>query len=117
MDLPMPRHRNRPIMRPPLEVTINGPRGDEWERVCGTRTFPVTSFNPVRANLPGKPNAEVYIMNVQAMKSEVLDKIIAHLAVKFGIPVSEIEADMAAHGNPILAEDCTVVLNDPQRWV
>ena len=104
-------------MRPPLEVTINGPRGDEWERVCGTRTFPVTSFNPVRANLPGKPNAEVYIMNVQAMESAVMEKIAAHLAQKFGLTEQEVFSDMAAHGNPILAEDCTVVLNDPQRWV
>jgi hypothetical protein len=104
-------------MRPPLEVTISGPRGDEWERVCGTRQFPVTTWEPIRANLPGKPNSLVWMMNLQLMDSDTLAKIVAHLSQKFGIPVQEIEAEMAAHGNPILAEDAFVVLNDPQRWV
>lgn len=104
-------------MRPPLEVTITGARGEEWERVCGTRTFPVTTFEPVRANLPGKPNARVYLLNFQLMNSDVLVKIVAHLSQKFNIPANEIEAEMAAHGSPVLAEDCYVVLNDPHRWV
>jgi hypothetical protein len=104
-------------MRPPLTVTIQGPRGDEWERVCGTRTFPVTTWEPVRANLPGKPNAEVWMMNLQLMDSETLGKITARLSQKFDIPVKEIEAEMAAHGSPILAEDAFVVLDDPQRWI
>jgi hypothetical protein len=56
-------------------------------------------------------------MNLQLMDSETLAKIVAHLSQKFGIPVKEIEAEMAAHGNPILAEDAFVVLNDPQRWL
>ncbi len=104
-------------MRPPFTVTIQGPRGDEWERVCGTRTFPVTTLEPVRANLPGKPNAEVWMMDIQQVHSETLEKIIKHLAEKFGLDAMEIAAWMAEHGNPILAEDAYVVLNDPQRWL
>ncbi len=104
-------------MRPPLTLTINGPRGDELERVCGTRTFPVTTWEPIRADLPGKPNALVWMMNLLLMDGETIRKIIAHLSQKFGIPEHEIQAEMAEHGNPILAEDAYVVLNDPQRWV
>lgn len=104
-------------MRPPLEVTINGPRGDEWEHVCGTRRFPVTTWDPLRANLPGKPNAEIYLLNIQLLTTETLAKILEHLSQKFGNRLEEVEAEVAAHGIPILAEDCTAVLNDPQRWV
>jgi hypothetical protein len=104
-------------MKPPLTVTIQGPRGDEWERVCGTRTFPVTTWEPVRADLPGKPNAEVWMLNLQALDSQTLVLIIAYLRLKFGGTLAEVEAAVAAHGIPILAEDAYVALNDPQRWV
>jgi len=104
-------------MRPPLEVTINGPRGDEWERVCGTRVFPVASFQPIKANLPGKPNADVWLLNLRLIDSPTLQRIIEHFSVKFNTPPNETAAAAAAQGIPILAEDCTVVLNDPQRWL
>ncbi len=103
-------------MRPPLEITINGARGDEWQRVCGTRQFPVTTWEPIKADLPGKPQADVYLLNLLLVESVTLAKITAHLAQKFGLSEAEANAE-AIKGIPILAEDCTVVLNDPQRWV
>lgn len=104
-------------MRPPLEVTINGERGDEWERICGTRRFPVTTWEPLKADLPGKPNADIYILNLLLMESETLDKVTAHLAQKFGLSPQEANLEIVQKGIPILAENVTVVLNDPQRWV
>jgi len=101
-----------------LEVTINGPRGDEWERVCGTRSFPVIDWEPVNATLPGLPGVQkVHRVNIQALDSETLHKIAAHLAKKFNASLPETLAAIARDGIPILAEDCTVVLHNPQRWL
>lgn len=104
-------------MRPPLEVTIRGPRGDEWEKVCGTRTFPVTTWNPMRADLPGKPNAEVWFLHIILLGPGMLDKIVAHMANKFAVPLEELRREVDRQGIPILAEDGYVHLNDLQRWV
>lgn len=104
-------------MRPPLEVTIQGERGAEWERVCGTRQFPVTTWEPMKATVMGQPNTEVWLLNLLLIDKVTLDKILAHVAAKFNQPLAQIQADVAAHGIPILAEDAYVALNDPQRWV
>ncbi len=103
--------------RPPLTVSINGARGDEWERAVGTRTFPVTTWNPMRGNLPGKPNAEIWMINLGALEPELLDKIVLHLAQKFEIPADEMRHEVLARGIPVLADDAFVVLHDPQRWL
>ncbi len=105
------------VVRPPFEVTIHGPRGDEWERVCGTRTFPVQYWTPIRANLPGIPNAEVYLMDLREMEPDIVSKIVAHLAVKFGMTPEECWDELKKAGIPILAKDCTVMLHNPLRWV
>ncbi len=107
-------------MRSPLTVTITGPRGDEWERVCGTRTFPVTTWAPVKITVPDRAGAvDAWMLDIQALDSPTLNRILEHLFLKFGGTLAQVAADAAAHGIPILAEDAFVfvTLNDPQRWV
>jgi hypothetical protein len=105
-------------LRAPLTVTIQGARGDEWERVCGTRTFPVINWEPIMATLPGRPGkSAVWIVNLLLLDEETRGKIVTHLAAKFGEPREQVRRDIDAQGIPILAEEAFVVLNDVQRWV
>ena len=105
------------MSRPPLEVIIHGERGDRWLQLLGTRTFPVTTWEPFLADLPGLPNAKVYMLNVELIPREMLLTMADEIAQRFGAIGDEVLAEIEANGLPILAADCTVVLNDPQRWV
>src|SRR5512135_2486606 len=97
-------------------VTVGGSRGDEWERICGTRTFPVRSPIPVLADLPGKPKSEVFLLDLASIEKPVRERIVAHLSQKFGLPPAEAEAEVNSKGIPILAEECCTTIRNPQRW-
>lgn len=104
-------------IRPPLTITILGERGAEWERITGTRTFPTLDWNPVRADLPGLGVRDVHRLNLGLMPPDMVEKIVAHLAAKFGMTPEETRDEVMTKGIPVLAEGCSVVLNDPQRWL
>jgi hypothetical protein len=97
-------------------VTIGGSRGDEWERIAGTRTFPVRSPIPVLADLPGKPSAQVYLLDLASIAEGVRGRIVGHLSRKFGLSPDEAEAEATKQGIPILADECSVMIEHPQRW-
>ena len=97
-------------------VTVGGSRGEEWERVAGTRTFPVRSPIPVIADLPGKPKARVFLLDLESIEAGVREKIVSHLARKFGLPPHEVEKDVNEAGIPILADDCMTTIQHPQKW-
>jgi hypothetical protein len=98
-------------------VTItNEERAAEWEETLGTRTVHVKSPLPSMATLPGYPAAMIYELDLEMITPEQRERLVAHLAQKFGIPADEVAAQLDQHGVPILADDCTVMVRHPQRW-
>lgn len=100
-----------------FHVTIHGERGEEWERIAGTATFPVQSPIPVLAELPGRGTQRVFLLAIDELEASTLEKIVAHLAAKFGVPPEETEAEVRAHGIPILDEECSLMIQNPQKWL
>ena len=103
-----------------FQVTVTDPeRAKEWRRVLGTATVPVTTPISTTANLPGKPCAWVFFLDVKMLSKEQLVKLVMHLAEKFKVETSEVAETMhrdPAHAVPILAEHCTVVVRNLQKW-
>jgi len=100
-----------------FRVTIGGARGEEWERVAGTRTFPVMTPIPQMATLPGRPGlSKVFLVDLAELEPGVLDRIVAYLAAKFGLSEQEAAAEIKTAGVPVLDEQCTVVVTNPQKW-
>jgi hypothetical protein len=97
-------------------VTIGGSRGDEWERICGTRTFPVKSPIPVLANLPGKSEVRVFLVDLDEVEPDILARIKTGLARKFGLSPAEAETEIKEKGIPILDEEVSVMIDHPQKW-
>ncbi len=97
-------------------VTIHGERGAEWERACGTRQFPIETPTPNFANLPGKPRSRVFMLALNQIDPPVMEKIVAHLAGKFKLTPEEAAVEIAGHGIPILEDDCSVLILNPQKW-
>ena len=94
------------------QVTLYGPRGDEWKSITGMTTFPVQNSIPFSATLPGRvPGDLVYLLDIEAMDIDVMKKIIAHLCAKFGMTTYEAAAELH-RGIPILAEDCIMATDE-----
>lgn len=77
-----------------------------WQATFGSDTVPIKSIIPRRANLPGKPDALIYEMDLAAITSEQRTRLVEALAQKFNLPAAEIEANLDEQGCPILADDC-----------
>ena len=90
-------------------VILHGPRGDEWQSIIGTRTFPVRSSAPFRTNLPGMDQVLVYLVDLDALDPLDLCKIMFYLCTKFDLTPTEALGEIAYRGVPILAEDCELV--------
>lgn len=99
-------------------VTVTDPaRAAEWEAVLGTARLHVRSPIPSRANLPGKPGAEIYLLDLELLTPEQRQRLVAHLAERFGLPVEFVEKNLDVQGVPILAEHCVVAISNPQKWL
>ena len=97
-------------------VTIHGPRGEEWERICGRRTFPVI-LPAIMASLPGVGPKCVYLLDLKALPPDDLNKIVEHLAAKFSLKPEEAADEIEKAGIPILDEDVSLMIRNPQRWI
>lgn len=99
-------------------VTVCEPeRAAEFEAIFGTTTVHVKSPFPVKADLPGHPASWVFMLDLDLITADQRERLVAHLAKKFGIPAEEVEAVLDEHGVPLLADNCTAGLANPLRWV
>ncbi len=100
-----------------IEATIRrgSARAQEWTDVLGALTVPLESPIEQKAVLPGLGERSVYRVAVGRLSTEQIERLIAHLARKFHIPLEDVRRDLlrAEHGLPILAED--VIVSIPLR--
>lgn len=98
-------------------VTITDPKqAAEFERIFGTTTVHVKSPFPELSELTGKPAVPAYMLDLSLITDEQRHALIRHIADKFCIPLGEVAVTLDMHGVPILAEDCMVTVEHPQRW-
>lgn len=99
-------------------ATITNPeRRAEWEDILGTATVHVKAPFPTKADLPSHPDALVYELDLDFLTEEQREKLVIHLAVKFGLPSEYVGKNLDVHGVPILAKDCVISVANPQRWL
>ena len=96
-------------------VTIGGERGDGFERHVGTRRFPVRSPMRVDVRLP-IGTRRCYLLAPEAMDERELADLAAAVAQRQGGEVDDVLRAIRDEGMPILDEDCSVAVHDPQRW-
>ncbi len=93
-------------------ISEESPRYGDWMKVFGTNRVPVVSPLSHTNNAPGIVAREFYKLNVRALSPEQRARMVAHLAEKFGAPISEVERDIdGEHGVPILADDVMMILD------
>lgn len=86
----------------------SSPNYQSWHAIFGESLVPLKSPTSVRAELGAEKDVEVYLLNLAAMTLRVRARLLHALAQKFGVPVYEVEADIAKNGMPIRAADVIV---------
>jgi len=93
-------------------------RRKDFEAVFGSATVPVLSPVPNRAELPGFDHPVlVYELDFERVTLEQRERLITHIAGKFGLRGSEVEAHLDEEGMPILASDCVAVVGDIRHFL
>lgn len=96
---------------------INDPqRAEFFKSVLGRTEINITSPYPMRADLPGLPRVKVYMVDLDMLTPGERRRLIEATASRFRVPPMVVEQDIAMKGFPILADQCSVAIHNPQRW-
>lgn len=101
-----------------FEAIIRGDseRAATWRAVLGTETVKIKSPLPVAVSLPGDIKTTAYQVDICLLTAEQRQRLVAHLAARFGYTVHDVDRDLDDIGCPILADDVVVTVHNPQRW-
>lgn len=114
------REESRGIMGADFTVLIHEEteRAKNFMEVFGRLRVNVMSFIPSMVNVPGfdEPQA-AYMLDLALITPAERGRLIDHLAARFGIAAQEVELLIHTMGVPILASDCTLTVENPQRWI
>lgn len=98
-------------------VTIHDPeRAVAFQRALGTTRVYVKAPFPERVNLPGRPRAWAFIVDLEQYTEDQIGSLADEIAAKWGLLKGEVLNDIYRDGIPILASSCSVVVANPQRW-
>jgi hypothetical protein len=98
-------------------VTVHGARAMDFQAVFGTATVCVKSLLPRLASLPEIGRALVYDLGLETVSKDQRQRLVEHIAKRFGLPAEDVEKDLDSHGVPILAQDCTIVVDNPWSFL
>jgi len=93
-------------------------RAENFMKVFGRREVNVKSFVPHWANVPGFDEPQrVYMLDLAMLTPDERARMVTHLAGMFGLTEARASDAIASIGVPILASDCTLVIENPHKWL
>lgn len=102
---------NTDDLLPHCSIIDTSPRATDFFEVFGRLIkIPIKSWLPTRGNLPDKPNAEIYMLDLQRITPDERSRLIQNIAARFNLPAVEVAQDLTARGCPILGDDITVAI-------
>jgi len=101
-----------------FEITIrnNTEKAKEFMEVLGTLTVNVKSPIPEYISTPHHEKVLVYFLDLDLITKEQLDNLITYLSEKFNQPIDFVKENIDKFGVPILQNDCSLFIKNPQRW-
>jgi hypothetical protein len=92
-------------------ATVMGERAQEFIEVFGTAVVPIQSPVPVIAELGDEGEHKVFMLDLKRLTHEKYDRLVAHVARKFGAPEAAVDVSLRERGLPIKAQDCVVTIH------
>jgi len=87
-----------------------------WGSIFPDARVPIESIIPSKADLPGHRDAEVYMLDLDAISDEQRGKLINMIVELFALSVEEVRSDLV-RGVPILADDVIVSSTDQSLFL
>ena len=101
-----------------FEITIreNTEKAKAFMEVLGTLTVCVKS--PIREYIstPHHEKVLAYFLDLELLTKEQIEKLIAYISEKFNQSIDFVKENLDKFGVPILQNDCSVWIKNPQRW-
>lgn len=101
-----------------FEVTIHDKeRSENFIEVFGTNTVKVKSPIPKWIIKPNGEEAEAYFLDLDLITKEEREKLIRNIHERFNQSINFVRKNLEKMGVPILAEHCSLIIHNPQRWI
>ncbi len=98
-------------------IREDSPRAADWRKVYGGTTVILKHPLPAIGEFPGVGAKEFYELDLDALTEEQRARLIAHLSERFQLSLEEVQSELDTVGVPILAEDVTLTIHNPVRWL
>jgi len=98
-------------------IRENSPRAASWREVFGSFEIYLRSPTPELASAPGVEAGLFYQIDLQELTEIQRARMIAYIAKKFHIDEQEVADTLDDVGCPILADDITIVVYNPLKWI
>jgi hypothetical protein len=86
-------------------------RRNLWSVVFPGAIVPIKSMLTCKVNVPGHDNADAYMLDLDAISDDQIERLCNVISVAFGIPLDEVRSEINM-GVPILAEGVSVATRD-----
>jgi hypothetical protein len=91
-------------------------RGKGLVAIFGKPEVFLKSFIPERVSWNGEVK-NAYMIDLAMYPAEVIDRLANHLSQRFNIPVAEVKKDLPRIGCPLLTDDVSIMIENPQRFI
>lgn len=101
-----------------FEITIrnNTEKAKEFMKVLGTLTVNVESPIPEYVSTPHHKKVLAYFLDLDLITKEQRENLITYLSEKFSQTRVFVMKNLDKFGVPILQNDCSLFIKNPQRW-
>jgi hypothetical protein len=90
-------------------------RSEKWREIFGINVIPIKSVVGQFVNLPGRPGSLCYMLDVQALSPEQLEKLVTSLAEEHKIDIQAVRNFVMTDGVPILTDSVSVESTDQEE--
>lgn len=98
-------------------ISETSERAETWQQIFGTDVVHLKSPFVAFEEIEGKSKVLVYDLDIETLTTDQRQRLVADLSTTFDLPESLVEEGLDTLGCPILAEDVTVTIKNPQKWL
>lgn len=100
-----------------FEITVyDSERKANFIEVFGTNTVKVVSPFPKMIIRPNGTKAIAYFLDLKAITDKQRERLIKNLSERFKQSIEFVRENLEEMGVPILAENASAIIKNPQRW-
>ena len=102
-----------------FEIIINEKteRGKDFIKVFGKTIVNIKSPIPKYILTPDKEKVLAYFLDLALITEEQRENLIKHLSEKFNQSIDFVRKNLDKIGVPVLKKDCSLIINNPQKWI